>query len=248
MFRFLLLLSFFNLACKKNTSSQTNIKQNNSLFVQTIEFRNQLFDIVKVDLRKHKIRMAYKDEVGKAFRNFKSLKTSYPNLQFAMNGGMYLKDGRSQGLYIEEGKTIAPTDTVQDAYGNFYLQPNGIFYLQKDKGAVLTTSQFLQSNLQVDYATQSGPMLVIDGSIHPVFREGSSNLHIRNGVGMVSEQEIVFAISHKKVNLFDFAMLFKEQLKCDNALYLDGFVSKAYIPELGREEMEGNFGVMIYVR
>jgi len=162
-----------------------------------------------------------------------------------MNGGMYLKDGTPQGLFIKDKKVIAPIDTVQKAYGNFYLQPNGVFYLQGQKAKVLTSSAYLSEQAQPDFATQSGPMLVINNQLHPVFVEGSKNLHIRNGVGINSDGKICFAISNNKVNLFDFAMLFKEKLHCPDALYLDGFVSKAYIPDLDRKELGGNFGVII---
>ena len=90
-------------------------------------------------------------------------------------------------------------------------------------------------------------MLVIENQVHPVFVEDSDNLNIRNGVGVDTIGNIVFAISQQKVNLYDFAMLFKEKLNCKNALYLDGFVSMVYIPAIDRKEVGGNFGVMIGV-
>jgi uncharacterized protein YigE (DUF2233 family) len=90
-------------------------------------------------------------------------------------------------------------------------------------------------------------MLVIDGEIHPAFREGSTNLHIRNGVGILPSSEVVFAISQKTVNFYDFASLFRDHFGCKNALYLDGFVSKMYLPELERQDTTGNFGVIIGV-
>ncbi|MCE3260121.1 MAG: hypothetical protein K0S12_1762, partial [Bacteroidetes bacterium] len=98
----------------------------------------------------------------------------------------------------------------------------------------------------VDYATQSGPMLVINGKLHPDFREGSKNLNIRNGVGILPDGKILFAISKVPVNFFDFAMYFKKK-GCKNALYLDGFVSRAYLPEKDWQQTDGDFGVIIAV-
>ncbi|MEM6966435.1 MAG: phosphodiester glycosidase family protein, partial [Bacteroidota bacterium] len=140
---------------------------------------------------------------------------------------------------------IQSLDTIQSGYGNFYLQPNGVFYIKDKKAGVLPTTQFRSENIQPDLATQSGPMLLINGNIHPVFKKGSKHLNIRNGVGIISDHEIVFAISTEEVNLFDFALFFKEKWQCENALYLDGFVSKAYIPTIPRHDLGGNFGVLI---
>jgi len=95
-------------------------------------------------------------------------------------------------------------------------------------------------------ATQSGPLLVIDGKLHPALTDGSKNVHIRNGVGINKDGKVVFVISNQKTNFYDFASLFKEVLECDNALYLDGAISKMFINETNRNE-DGRFGVMIGV-
>lgn len=214
-----------------------------------ISYAGHHFDIVRLDSATHQLRFFLEKEQGKKFRSFKNLKTDLAKkgqqLHFAMNGGMYLKDGSPQGLYIENRQTIKAIDTIQEAYGNFYLQPNGIFYIENQQAQVMSTSQYLATKPSPDFATQSGPMLVIDNRIHPIFVQGSSNLNIRNGVGIDAEGRIVFAISKQELNLYDFASLFKNQLACKNALYLDGFVSKAYIPSLNRTELGGNFGVII---
>lgn len=221
-----------------------------SLAFQQITYRNQKFDIVKVDLRKNDLHFFWKNKKGQLIRSLENLKkeveTDGKELLFAMNAGMYQQDRNPQGLYIENGKTIKPLDTLQNGYGNFYLQPNGVFFIKENKTAsVLPSTKFAKENKSIKWATQSGPMLLIDNKVHPAFKEGSSNLNIRNGVGIISEYEIVFVISQKEVNLFDFAMLFKEKLNCKNALYLDGFVSRAFIPQLNRNDLDGDFGVMI---
>ena len=242
----ILLCAFIAIAC--SYSSLTTSTQE-AVQYETITYRDQQFDIVRVDLRQQAIQLYWRDAAGKPLRSLRKLHNHFAQsgktLQFGMNAGMYMKDGSPQGLYIEDGKTIKKIIRQKEGYGNFFLQPNGVFYLNADTAGVLTTTAYLTQNIKAQYASQSGPMLVIDNELHPVFVEGSKNLNIRNGVGRISPHELVFVISHKKVNLYDFAMLFKEALHCPNALYLDGFVSKAYIPSLERKQLGGNFGVMI---
>jgi len=201
-----------------------------------------------VDLKKQTLKFYSKNDQGVNFGNHhnlkKDLKKKNQNLVFAMNGGMYLKDGSPQGLYIEKGIIKTKMDTVKHAYGNFYLQPNGIFYITKDdKAEVCKTPDFKVSS-KITYATQSGPMLVIQGHIHQAFVKGSKNLHVRNGVGILPNGKILFAMSKSLINLYDFAEFFKTQ-GCKNALYLDGFVSRTYLPKKKWEQLDGNFGVII---
>lgn len=201
-----------------------------------------------IDPQNQSIAFFWKDTSGQNLRNFQQLKSMLNDqgkeLAFAMNGGMYNKDFSPQGLYIENGEILADIDTVTEGYGNFYLQPNGIFYLTNDYQAVVTTTDEFENIGQIKYATQSGPMLVIDGKLHPKFNEGSSNVHIRNGVGILPNGHLLFVMSKEKINFFDFATYFKEN-GCKHALYLDGFVSKAFLPAKNWEQMEGSFGVMI---
>lgn len=94
------------------------------------------------------------------------------------------------------------------------------------------------------FATQSGPMLLVNGEYHEVLTKGSSNLHIRNGVGVLPDGKVLFVMSKEKVNFYDLATLFKQR-GCKNALYLDGFVSRIYLPSKNWEQLDGDFGVMI---
>jgi len=190
----------------------------------------------------------HKDFKGYPYKNFQSLhtylSTQNKHLTFAMNGGMYLRDLSPQGLYIEKGKRIKDTDSTQNAYGNFYMQPNGIFYITKDKKAhVISTKKFKYAN-NINYATQSGPMLLINGKIHHKFMPYSKNVHIRNGVGILPNGDLLFAISSQKINFYNFANFFKQH-GCKNALYLDGFVSRVYLPKKGIIHQDGLFGIII---
>lgn len=123
------------------------------------------------------------------------------------------------------------------------MQPNGILYItNNNKGGICKTLDFINKNIK--YATQSGPLLLIDGKIHSRFIKGSKNLNIRNGVGVLPSGKLIFAMSKQKINFYDFAIYFNN-LGCQNALYLDGFVSKTYLPQKKWSYLDGNFGVII---
>lgn len=202
-----------------------------------------------INPQKEHLKLYWKDENGATFRSIGELKAWLEekklSLKFAMNGGMYKKDHSPQGLYIENNKTISQLD-VENGTGNFYLKPNGIFFITNSNiGGISTTDDFKISS-QIKYATQSGPMLLTNGKIHPAFKEGSQNLNIRNGVGILPNNEIVFAMSKGTINFYDFASYFKS-LGCKNALYLDGLVSRTYHPEKDWKQLDGDFGVIIGV-
>ncbi|MEO6719284.1 MAG: phosphodiester glycosidase family protein, partial [Ferruginibacter sp.] len=78
------------------------------------------------------------------------------------------------------------------------------------------------------------------------FKKGSANLNVRNGVGILPDNKIVFAMSKKEINFYDFAEYFKS-IGCKNALYLDGLISRTYLPEKKWMQIDGNFGVIIGV-
>lgn len=148
-------------------------------------------------------------------------------------------------MYIENGIMHQELNT-REASGNFYLKPNGVFYLTKNRSAVICATSDFKNEESILFATQSGPMLVHEGKIHDAFKKGSKNLNIRNGVGILPDGKVVFAMSKAEVNLYDFAMYFSE-LGCKEALYLDGFVSRTYLPSQNWIQTDGDFGVMIAV-
>lgn len=155
---------------------------------------------------------------------------------FAMNAGMYHADRSAVGLHIEDGKTLAPAVTAGGG-GNFGLLPNGIFCIKEGGFAVVETKTFLAAPPACTHATQSGPMLVIGGALHPRFLVGSDSLHIRNGVGVTEDgQTARFAISASPVNFHTFGRFFRDVLETPDALYLDGSISRIYAPELGRNQ------------
>jgi len=201
----------------------------------------------EVDLKKQALHLFWKDNNDKPLRSIQNLKnfveSKQQTLLFAMNAGMYKSDFTPQGLYIENNKTLANIDTGSGD-GNFYLKPNGVFYITNKKLAIVCKTNDFVTKKDIKFATQSGPILLENGIINPAFKEGSVNINIRNGVGILPNNHVLFAMSKKEINFYDFAKFF--QIKgCKNALYLDGFVSRTYLPEKDWKQTDGNFGVMI---
>ena len=203
----------------------------------------------QIDLQTQDLRLYWKNDTGQIFGNIGKLKdwldTKGEKLVFAMNAGMFKPDHSPQGLFIQDQKIVEKLDTASGD-GNFYLKPNGIFYTSTGNQAVICKTEDFGNNREIKYATQSGPMLVTDGQIHPAFKAGSTNLHIRNGVGILPDGKVLFALSKDKINLYDFASYFKSA-GCRNALYLDGFVSRMYLPEKNWIQTDGDFGVIMGV-
>ncbi len=195
------------------------------------------------------LKFFWKDDKGNILKSILNLKnyveSNNMSLIFAMNGGMYKKDSTPLGLFIKNKEKLSSINTAE-GNGNFYMKPNGIFYITKEKSPIICkTSEFIYSE-NIEFATQSGPMLLINGEIHPSFKKGSSNLNIRNGVGILPDNNILFAMSKTEINFYDFASYFAD-LGCVNALYLDGFVSRCYLPEKNWIQTDGAFGVLIGV-
>ena len=154
---------------------------------------------------------------------------------FAMNAGMYHRDLAPVGLLITEGAEATPLIT-RDGPGNFGLLPNGVF-CWGDGYRVIESRAFKDDPPKCRFATQSGPMLVIGGKLHPRFLAKSDSLYIRNGVGVSADgSRAVFAISNEPVNFHLFARLFRDHLALPDALYFDGSISRLYAPDLARHD------------
>lgn len=166
-------------------------------------------------------------------------------LVFAMNGGMYHSDRAPVGLYIEARRQVAQIVTSEGP-GNFGLLPNGVFCVGADRFAVVESRSFADAPPDCIHATQSGPMLVIGGDLHPRFLESSDSRHVRNGVGVSADgQRAVFAISDAPVSFHEFARFFRDGLGLPDALYFDGKVSRLYAPEIGRDDIGFPMGPMV---
>lgn len=208
---------------------------------ETVARENAEFVVCRFDPGVHDIRLFLNNDEGEPFGHFNwvndALAKKGERLAFAMNAGMYHEDRSPVGFYREYGEDIAPVNT-NDGPGNFHLKPNGIFYvLESGQAGVDETSVYLMTKRAPPrYATQSGPMLVIDGAIHPKFLPESDSLKRRNGVGVTESGEVVFVLVDTPVRFYDFAVFFRDELKTPNALYLDGTISRIFAPELERND------------
>jgi uncharacterized protein YigE (DUF2233 family) len=165
---------------------------------------------------------------------------------FAMNAGMFHADQRPVGLLVIGGRELSPINRAT-ASGNFYLQPNGVFLVDMAGPRVVATQDY--RHFTPTLATQSGPMLLYQGVIPdlPAFRAESRSRHVRNGVCVPAAGVTAFVISGKPVNFREFALFFRDELGCRDALYLDGSISSLYAPSVGREDSGERLGPMFAV-
>ncbi len=180
-----------------------------------------------VDPADFTIRLHHSGADGKPYGSLEAfLKTEAGQTSLvAMNAGMYHEDLAPVGLHVEEGREMAPLN-LADAEGNFFLKPNGVFFIGEDgKAGVMESAAFAASGIKARLATQSGPMLVIGGSLHPKFLADGPSRYIRNGVGVRPDGTVVLAISRSPVSLGAFARAFRDGLSCPDALFLDGGIS-----------------------
>jgi prepilin-type processing-associated H-X9-DG protein len=200
-------------------------------------FEGSNYIVCTIDLRAFSLRLFWKDEKGQPYGGFERLPRSLNGapMAFAMNAGMYDPDLSPVGLYIEDGKTLKRANTANGP-GNFHLKPNGIFYFRAEDAGILITERFLSQKPPAEFATQSGPMLVINGKIHPKIHPGDNSRKFRNGVGLRDAHTVVFAISEDQVTFWEFARLFRDALGSANALFLDGSISSLYAPALHRSD------------
>jgi uncharacterized protein YigE (DUF2233 family) len=215
-----------------------------------VKFEGASYIVCSFNPATEELRTFWRGPSGAPYRTFDRLASDLEgkgkSLSFAMNGGMYGEDFHPVGLYVEEGRVLAPANTktlTKRPIPNFYKKPNGVFYVGKGKAGILETSRFLAKKPAASFATQSGPMLVFDGKIHPAFIKKSEDVKPRNGVCVASPTEVHFAITRRWVNFYDFARFFRDGLNCDNALFLDGGTAPGlYAPGFGRNDVPGHGG------
>jgi uncharacterized protein YigE (DUF2233 family) len=176
----------------------------------------------------------------------KSLGVGAANVAFAMNAGMFDEQGRAIGLLVENGKQLHAINLHRGG-GNFGLLPNGVFLVRASGTAEVVTGDRYRPSPDIRFATQSGPMLVIDGKLHPKFDPDGESRNIRNGVGIAPNGTPMFVISNDSVSFGKLARFFRDDLKAQNALYFDGAVSSLWDPADERRDMHDQLGPMVVV-
>ncbi len=167
-------------------------------------------------------------------------------IAFAINGGMYGDDLKPIGYYVEKGERRAELNRG-DGDGNFYMKPNGVFFGSGGQWRVLGSNTFFNTvGDRPAFGTQSGPMLLVDGKLHPEIQDDGPSKAIRNAVGVDGAGKAHFVISDAPISFGQMARYFRDTLKVSNALYLDGAVSSLWDPAGGRQD-GGRVGPIIVV-
>ena len=218
--------------------------------IGTVTHEGRQFTVCTVDLEAYEIELYWRNENKEPFGSFTALDEWLAGrgrkLLFAMNAGMYMEDLTPVGLYVQDGQELRALN-LREGKSNFCLKPNGVFAITEDGAVVVQSSRYREIEEVTKLATQSGPMLVIDGELHPKFSATSQSRLFRNGVGVVSPEKVVFAISEGPVNFHEFAVFFRDGLGCQNALYLDGTISSLYSERLGRCDCMVGLGPILAV-
>jgi len=210
-------------------------------------YKGTEYAICDVDMTKDVLRLFLYDDSGtRPYGYFGTLNTALEKqgfaLGFATNAGMYHDDRAPVGLYVEDG-VQAQRVITNPGPGNFGLLPNGVLCLRDRRADVIETLRFVEEAPDCTSATQSGPMLVIDGALHPRFLRTSTSRFVRNGVGTSDDGTLAsFVISNTPVTFHAFGSFFRDHLGLNNALYFDGNVSRLRAPELGRNDI--GFGAL----
>lgn len=216
---------------------------------EDVQYAGDSYTICTVDAASENLRLFYKDADDAVIGSFGGIAAlpDVTQLDFAMNAGMYHDDRRPVGHYIEDGVEVMRV-IPNAGPGNFGLLPNGVFCINDATAQVYETLQYLEVAPVCRDASQSGPMLVIDGALHPRFLPDSTSRFIRNGVGTSADgRTAVFAISNNSVTFHEFGSLFRDYLELPNALYFDGKVSRLYSRDLGRSDFGFQLGPMVAV-
>ncbi|MDP5084637.1 MAG: phosphodiester glycosidase family protein [Yoonia sp.] len=216
---------------------------------EDVTYDNNRFTACSVNAATETLRLYLKDSEGAVLGSFSAIEAlpEVETLTFAMNAGMYHDDRSPVGHYVEDGVEVMRV-IPNAGPGNFGLLPNGVFCINDDSAQIYETLRYMAEAPTCRDATQSGPMLVIDGALHPRFLPNSTSRFIRNGVGTSADgTTAVFVISNDSVSFHEFARFFRDYLQLPNALYFDGKVSRLYARALGRSDFGFQLGPMVAV-
>ena len=216
-----------------------------------VTYKGVRYTVARFAPKDTELKIFWQDANEKPYITFKNLQAAIPErILFFTNGGIFASGYKPLGLYVEDGKELVPINT-DDAPGNFFLKPNGIFFIDTDeKAGVMETEAFAKDGKKVRLAVQSGPLLLSNGELHPKFNEPSPNRLIRNAVGVDSQGRMVFIATVREQpkfgNFWELATMFRDQFDCPNALFLDGDISSLLLNPQGQERTSG-FASMLVV-
>ena len=226
---------------------------------EQVEFEGALYHVHRIE-RSHlgNLQLRWLGSDGNPLGGFEGLRRQLVGeglrIAFATNAGIYERGPKPCGLTICEGRELVPIN-LQPGEGNFFLKPNGVFFADPAAGAgVMETLEFARSGVKPRLATQSGPLLLRKGAIHPAFNADSPNKRQRSAVGVrTKDGQVIFALSDRedrvkgRVTFHQLARFFLHQ-GCTDALYLDGDLSEMLVNPVADIVLTPNtFGAMFVV-
>jgi uncharacterized protein YigE (DUF2233 family) len=239
------------LACPASSPAVEDGKAPAAPACRSVVFESSPLTDCTADPASDRIRIVVGPERSPPYRSLAAFAAARPRnaapVRFAMNAGMFGDDGNPIGYTVVDGKKLHPLNRA-DASGNFYMKPNGVFFGTAGKWQVLSADAFAETvNKRPDFATQSGPMLVIDGQLHPQIAPDGPSKKIRNGVGVDPNGRAHFVISDAPVSFGKLARYYRDVLRAPNALFLDGTVSQLWDPANGRMDSGPPLGPLVVV-
>ncbi len=225
--------------------------QASAVTCEKLTHEDRRYTVCEVDAASEDLRLFLNGDDGEVLGHFSSvneaLQPDGKRLAFAMNAGMYHDDRSPVGHYVENGDEVMRV-IPNAGPGNFGLLPNGVFCIRDDRADVFETLEYVDQTPECRFASQSGPMLVIDGDLHPRFLPDSTSRYIRNGVGTSADgTRAVFAISDDYVTFHEFGRLFRDVLDTPNALFFDGNISRMYDRAGSRSDVGFSLGPIVGV-
>ncbi len=206
-----------------------------------------------VNTGNHNIEFRLLDKTGKPLGSFANLKKELDSegkqLIFAMNAGIFMQNQMPLGLFIENGKTYRKLNTRKHLYGNFYLQPNGVFLISRGEAYIIETGEFktFALNHQVEFATQSGPLLLIAGKENKSLSKYDNNKTVRNAACVDSQSKVTLSISKQPVSFNKLIGHLKKDAHCYSALYLDGSISGKFEKTSSTDHPFSSYGPLIAI-
>jgi uncharacterized protein YigE (DUF2233 family) len=218
---------------------------------QEIRWRGRLFQVVRVDLNRTELRLYWRDERGRPFGSLAALDRWLAGrgetLLAATNAGIFYRSGEPAGLHVERGAVLRPLNASSrppegEAQGNFFSQPNGVFYITRDGTAhVRETSGARPAIPNMVEATQSGPLLLLRGAPHRLI--GNPTV-ARNAVAVCNPRRVALVMAPEGASIRELALFIRDELRCPDALYLDGTISGLRVPS-ARVDRDGSYVGMI---
>lgn len=224
----------FSLVALLNTAL-VGCGQGQAAQVEQVSAGGTLYTVATVDLTRDRLELHWRNPTtGQPYGTFRQvaarLSKEGRRLLFATNSGIYAPGLRPLGLHVEGGRTLVPLNQARSG-GNFALLPNGVFWVRGQRAGVTETQAYRRADPRPTFASQSGPLLVEGGRLHPAFNKAGTSFKVRSGVGVCSDGKVRFVVSGAPVNFYSFAVFFRDTLGCPDALYLDGSISAYATPQ-----------------